>query len=329
MINKWLCVCVLWSGTAALTACGNDTPEEMLASAKVYLAKKDVKPAAIQLKNALQMRPDWAEARFLLGKALLDSGDPGSAVVELQKARDLKHSDNVIVPYLARALVLQGKYKAVTDQFGSAELGEPLAAADVKTSLSVSYFFQGEREKGELFLRAALKAEPTYVPALTVKARIFAGERNFDAALELVDRILAGAPDSYEAWGLKGDVLLSGKADPAGALEAYRKALVIRADFVPAHTGIVLINLSKKDLDGAAQQVGALKKVLPQHPQTKYLEAQVAFERADNTTAKELTLQLLRVAPDDAKLLQLAGAIELRNLALLQAETPLRLRVPK
>ena len=116
-------------------------------------------------------------------------------------------------------------------------------------------------------------------------------------------------------------MLLHGKADSAGALEAYRKALAIRNDFVLAHTGIVLISLANKDLEGASQQVSALKKLLPQHPQTSYLEAQVAFERADNKTARELTLQLLKLAPDNANLLQLAGAIELRNGTLLQAET--------
>ena len=52
-----------------------DNPDALLSSAKDYLAKNDRKAAVIQLKNALEKRPDFAEARFLLGQTLLGAGD--------------------------------------------------------------------------------------------------------------------------------------------------------------------------------------------------------------------------------------------------------------
>ena len=67
--------------TLLLTACFGEKPEAMIASAKDYLAKNDNKAAIIQIKNALQKVPDSAEARFLLGKALL-------ATAQLPKRRD-------------------------------------------------------------------------------------------------------------------------------------------------------------------------------------------------------------------------------------------------
>ncbi|HOL65497.1 MAG TPA: hypothetical protein PLB97_09240, partial [Accumulibacter sp.] len=48
-----------------LVGCGADKPENALASAKEFLAKNDRKAAVVQLKNALQGNPDYAEARFL------------------------------------------------------------------------------------------------------------------------------------------------------------------------------------------------------------------------------------------------------------------------
>ena len=65
-----------------LTACGGEKPETMLVSAKEYLAKSDTKAAEIQLKNALQGDPNLAEARFLLGRTMLESGNPTAAAAE-------------------------------------------------------------------------------------------------------------------------------------------------------------------------------------------------------------------------------------------------------
>ncbi len=309
---------------SSLGGCGSDTPEILLASAKSYVSKGEPRPAIIQLKNLLQVRPESAEARFLLGQALLASDDPGSALVELRKARELKHPDHLIAPSMARAMVMLGQYKAVTEQFGTAQMPEPAERADLKTSLAISYLSQGEKVLGTAALQEALNEAPNHIPALIIKTRTLASERKFDSAFELIDKMVAISPDNHEVWNLKGDLLLHAKADSAGALQAHRKALTLRKDFLPAHAAIILIQLAGKQREGAASQLAELKKLLPQHPQTKFLEAQVAFERADYKTARELTLVLLKFAPEDPKLLMFAGSIELSNLSFVRAETYLQ-----
>ena len=77
--------------TILLGGCGGDSPESLILSSKDYLAKNDNKAAIIQLKNALQSNPNLAEARFLLGSALLESGDIAGAEVELRKASHQYH----------------------------------------------------------------------------------------------------------------------------------------------------------------------------------------------------------------------------------------------
>src|SRR4051812_3780126 len=68
-------VAILWANVA-------QTPETLLASAKALLVQNDHRGAVIQLKNALQKRPNFPEARYLLGRSLLDSGDIVSAEKE-------------------------------------------------------------------------------------------------------------------------------------------------------------------------------------------------------------------------------------------------------
>src|SRR5439155_10502605 len=90
----------------ALSAgCAKDTPDALVASAKEYLAKNDPKAAIIELRNAVQKKPDFGEARFLLGKTLLDGGDVLTAERELRKAMELDYAPDQVIPQLARALL--------------------------------------------------------------------------------------------------------------------------------------------------------------------------------------------------------------------------------
>ncbi len=309
-----LCLAVL------LTACGGGSTESMLTSAKEYLTKNDTKAAVIQIKNALQKNPDLAEARFMLGSALLSMGDAATAEVELRKALDLKHAPDLVVPPLASALANQGKFKKLTDEFGKTELVSPKSKAEFQTTLASAYAAQGNADAFQVALTAALAAEPGYAPALIAQARQKASNRDFDGAMASAGDIIAKNPTSFEAWRLKGDILYFAKSQPTEALLAYRKVVEIKPDLVAGHSSILAILLSQGDLQGAAQQLEQLKKVAPNNPQTKYLQAQLAYQKRDFKSARELSQQVLRISPNNPKGMQLAGAVEFQMNSLLQAE---------
>jgi cellulose synthase operon protein C len=305
---------------AALAGCSGDKPETLLASAKDYLAKDDSKAAIIQIKNALQRNPDLPEARFLLGQALLATGDAAAAEVELGKALELQYSKDAVFPLLAKALLAQGKFKKVTDDISPASLTAPRAKAEVQTALAAAYAGQGKADQSSAALAAALAADPEYGDALLVQARQMAGAGNPDGALAVVDRILAKSPQNADAWRSKGDFLLFGKKDQPGAVQAYRKSVEIKPDYIAGHASLMGVLLSQGDPDAVAKELEQLKKVAPNHPQTRYFETQVAVLKKDFKRARELAQQLLKMAPDNARSLQLAGAIELQLNSLVQAE---------
>lgn len=304
-----------------LSGCGGQAPDALLASAKEYLARQDTKAAIIQLKSALQKQPEMGEARFLLGRTLLDAGDPVPAEIELRKALDLKYSQAAVLPALTRALVLQGKGQRAIQEFASTELNEAAATADFKVALATAYAQQGASAKSSAALSEALVAVPDFGPALLLQARQRAGEGRFDEALALLDQILAKDPAAYEALGTKGELLFFAKGDADGALKLQRQALALRKDWMPAHASVIDILLSRRDTTAAKAELDALKKVLPNHPQTKYYEAQLAALSNDPKTAKEIAQQLLKVAPENVKVLLLAGAVEMQTGSLLQAES--------
>ncbi|MEO8118235.1 MAG: XrtA/PEP-CTERM system TPR-repeat protein PrsT [Rhodoferax sp.] len=308
-----LLVCILF------VACG-DKPDAMLLSAKDYLAKNDSKAAVIQIKNALQSNPDLPEARYLLGNVLLDSGDPVGAETELRKALDLKHPQDTVIPQLARALLAQGHARKLTDEFAKVELSQPSPKASLQMSLVSAYAIQGKTSLSQAALEAALQADPDYAPARIAQARQKAMQRDFDGALAMTEAVIAKSPKSYEAWKLKGDILLASKNQVSDALVAYRKAIEIKPDFIAGHAAVITILMQQGNLAEVEKQIDQLKKFAAQHPQSKYFEAQLAFQKKDFKLARDLAQQVLKAAPSNVQGLQLAGAVELQLNSVLQAE---------
>ncbi|MEN9537890.1 MAG: system TPR-repeat protein PrsT, partial [Pseudomonadota bacterium] len=280
---------------AMLAACGGSA-EKSLASAREHLAKQDHKAAIIEVKNALQQKPDSAEARVLLATALLETGDAVNAELELRKALDLKTSPELVVPKLASAMAATRQFKKMAEEFGATRLNDPKAHAELQVNLAGAQAALGKADLVQKHLAAALEVDPGYEPALIVQARQVAGNKDFDGALAMVDKIIAKNPKSGEGWRLKADIQNHIKRSPDEAAQSYRKALEAKPDLVAAHTSLVTLLLAQGKLDDAAAQLGAFRKVAPNSLPARYLQAQLAYQKRDFKAAREQAQVLLRVA---------------------------------
>ncbi len=304
----------------ALAGCADESPEKRIASAKEYLQKNDTKAAVIEIKNALQKNPDSGEARFLLGSTLLKEGNPAAAEVELRKAQAAKYPDAQVVPELASAMLMLGQAKKVVDEFGQVQLGAPAADARLQTALVGAYAALDKPDQAKAALAAALAADPKYADALLIRAREKAAARDVDGALAVVDDVIAREPGNADAWKLKGDLFLYGKNQPEEALAAYRKTLAAEPKYIAAHAAIFNLLMQQGKLDDAAKQLDELKKFAAKNPQTRFMEAQLAYQRKDFKAAREIAQELVQQAPNNPRALELAGAAELQAGAPAQAQ---------
>ncbi len=306
----------------ALGACsGGEKPAAMLASAKAYLAKNEPKSAIIQAKNALQDEPNSAEGRYLLGLALLRTGDAAGAESELRKALSFGYPAEEVTLPLAQALMAQREHRKLIAEFASADLASSENHAAVKTLLAGAYAATGKPELAREALKAALAADPDNAPALLVQAREKADAKDFDGALAVADTILAKHPVNAEVWKLKGDVFRYGKRQMDEALAAYRKAIELKPDFALARAALVQLLLTQGKVEDASAQLELLKKTAPETAETKYLETLLAYRNKDLKLARELSQQTVKLAPNSPQALQLAGAIELQAGSVELAET--------
>ena len=312
-----------WAPAAALAlaSCSGDSVESLLAAGKAHAAKREHQAAVIQFKSALQKDPQSVEARYLLGKALLDAANPAAAVVELSKALDQQADATKVVPELARAYLLVGDYKKITSLYGEMTLADAKAQASLKSTVATAWAGLGDRSKTLAAVDAALKAVPDFPPALVLQARIEAGRGQFDKATQLVALALQRDDKLHDAWHLKGEILALVNKDEKAATDAFQKALAIEPAYIPSHLALAAQRLRARDLNGAQAQADQLRKVLPKHPQTVLLDTRMAFAKEDFKKARELTQALLRLAPNSSEILYLAGAIEQQLGAVVLAES--------
>lgn len=307
-----------------LVGCSGPADEaQVLSAAKISIDAGNGPAAVIQLKDMLQGNPSQAEARFLLGRALLDGGDATGAALELRKALELSFPDHQVLPYLARAMLTKGDHRKLVDEFASTSFADPQATADLKTSIAQAWAALGDSAQLDTALAAALKAVPDYPEAVLLSARVGAGKRDFDGALAKIDSVIKARPGFGQSWELKGDIENLGLGRTDAALESYRKAIDSPKGSVSARSRVIDIYLARRDFTAARQQYQEMKKALPGRPETGFYEAQFAFIEKDHAAARGMLQKLLRFAPENVRVLYLAGANELELGAVAQAEAHL------
>lgn len=305
----------------ALGGCRGDSEDKLLESAQSFMAKKEYKSATIQLKTLLQRNAKSPAARYMLGKALLETGDPAGALLELRKARDLAHPDDQVVPDMARAMLLTGEHARVVSQFGATVLGTPVAQADLYTSVAIAHAASGQIDKAKESLARALRANAQFAPALILQARMKAGENDLEGALKTLDEVLGREAGNERAGTLKGELLWRGKRDEPGAMEALRKVIAAAPAAVGAHVALIGIHAELGRAAEAKAQFQALKKVAPNHPDTLYIEGQIALQEGNAQAARDIATRMLKAMPDHPRVQMLAGAADFRLGSYNQAET--------
>ena len=303
-------------------ACSSQGPDAMLASARSYLAKNDVPAAVIQLKNALGKDPNLAEGRFLLGLAMLETGNPAAAETELRKAAGARFPADKLVPELSEAMLQQGNFRKVIDEFGQPEWASGPGRTAALTATGKAQLALGNRDAASAAFAAATAANPQYAPALLGQARLAAYGGNLAESARIIDAALAASPEFAQGWTFKGD-LLAAQGKRAESMAAYRKASEI-APYDPAPRGsIIAMLLQEGKREEAKSELAALRKISPDHPETLYFVALLAYQDGHFAEARDAMQKQMAISPDNLPGLALSGAIAYQLKSYEQAEANL------
>ncbi len=263
-----------------------------LGKAREYLQQNKHRAAIIELKNALQKNPANKEARLLLGKEYLLQGNGASAEKELRRAGELGAGDQ-IKALLAQALLQQGKYQAVIDEFSSAAQaqGEPADAA-LLVVMGDAALKMGQAGQAASFYRRAEKLAPGTHGVLLAMARLMVHEGEHDKAASYLEQAMEAAPQSLDVWNLKG-LMAFGEGRYEEALASFSRArdlagaLPFSPEAFKSYAGVIQAELALRRHDTARKDIEALVKRLPRHPLPRYYRALLAFQEGDFDAAHD------------------------------------------
>ncbi|MEK0417588.1 MAG: hypothetical protein RI949_1594, partial [Pseudomonadota bacterium] len=315
---------VLLSGALMLAVAGcSDSEVKLLGSAREYLDRSETNAAIIQLKATLQKYPQSAEARLLMGRALLDSGDAVGAEVEWGKALELGVPADEVVPLLAKALNAQGQVKKVLERYGQTSLTDPKAASALAAAMAVAQLALGHEDEGRPLVDKALQLDDANGTALLLRAQLTAREGRIEEALAQADAMIARSIDKPNALVLKGALHVALEKNAQGmtkAREAFEAALQARPHHVPAHTALLALAQQEQDPAAVRKRWEAFQKVAPRNPLVLMMEADFAMRDGKLDRARAVTDLLLKAGPGDARVQLLAARMAERSNGAVQAE---------
>jgi len=288
---------------------GYASPETHIATAKKLELAGDHKGAAIEIKNALQQKPDDGEARFLLGRVHYANNDFVNAEKELRKSIQGQQSPEASI-LLARTLLVLRQPKKVLEEINVL----PGAAADANATIlalrAQAYALMGDKDKVESSLREADELVAEQPDTLAVRAGQAYASNQAEQALALVNKAIAKADTRVDLHVMKADLLRALKRSDE-AFDAYSKALARDPGNLPARLAVAQHYLATANLDKAQAELKTLNAYAPNNLMGRYLEGLIEFRRKNLDAANNKLQEVLRGAPDFAPANLLVGAISL------------------
>jgi tetratricopeptide (TPR) repeat protein len=221
----------------------NPRAHNNLASALLRTGK--AQDAIKHSREALRIRPDYAEARYNLGQALVQLGQVEAAVEQYEQALQLKPDYAEAHNNLGAALAGQGRWQEAIGNYEEALRLKP-DDAEAHCNLGVALLQQGKTPEAVEQLEQALRIKPDYADAQYNLGTALVQLGRTQEAIGHYEQALRIKPDYAAAHNNLGTALM-GQGMPEEAIGHYEQALQLNPEHAYAHynLGVALEKLGR------------------------------------------------------------------------------------
>ncbi len=265
----------------------------LLDRARQSQADGDLKASVIDLKALLSAQPGNAEARFLLGRLYLETGNPQGAIKELERARELGVTEPALALGLTRALLLTGQFDDAATEIA---INGDTAKPDWLVLRGMLDLGQQRIDDARSAFRQVLEDDPDNESARRglMQAELAAG--NGELARAEVQRLLEMKDADASLWMIKGELdLYDGNAE--AARDAFRRAVELEPSNPVARIGLARALIELDAIEEAAAQLDKTGRDGAEDPRVNFLRAMIAEKREDFNAALQALRKVLQIAP--------------------------------
>jgi tetratricopeptide (TPR) repeat protein len=231
------------------------------------LTEVDSDPVAAiaALRKAVELMPDDAHPKFMLGAALDHSGKIPEAIEQYKAAAAIDDQDPAVHRALGNALLRTSRAAEAEPEIRAA-IGLEDDPRD-RLELAECLVAEHKMDEGAAEFTAYLKANPADTTTRFAFASMLINQTKYDEALAQLNSVGGSGPEALQAWKLRYEAL-SGLKRADEATAALLRAETIDPGDPDVHSELGNTYLAKKNYPGAAHEFQAAVKINPADKQS-------------------------------------------------------------
>jgi putative PEP-CTERM system TPR-repeat lipoprotein len=319
-----------FTGSLMLAGCGKQTAEEHIMAAEQFTAANNNSAAVLELKNAIQLEPNSAEARFKLGRLYLETNQFESAEKELNRAMELGYSSADVLPLLAKAYRQTGAVNAL------AGVNHNQASLSAAESAQMGYYKLTalveleQSDEALLLIEEILELDTQSVYRGLARSYVPIINQDYDTALENAQSARAQAPLNEDVLRLLSKLQLI-KQLPEDAVETLAELSKLRPDDVETLFTHLSLLMDLRRFDDAEPIVDSLLELNAENGLLNQFKGMILASQQQHEDALSYLSKALLNGRDNAVVRLLAGYSSYRvadyegavaNLSLIAEQLP-------
>ncbi|MGJ8678794.1 XrtA/PEP-CTERM system TPR-repeat protein PrsT [Paraglaciecola sp.] len=289
-----------------LSACGKKTSEEYIQEAKQFSVENNANAAILSLKNAIQLDPKSAIARFELGQLYIQQKQFESAEKELNRALEYGYDASKVIPLLTQAYHQTGAYSAISKiEHENAGLTS-VERAEIGYFKVLSLVRLNKLDEAKVLIEELASIDTSSIYKPLTSAYMFVVERDYEQALAVVVELREQAPQNAELLKLLAQLHLSLR-QPNEAIDVFTEYVSLFPEdsqtmFVLAK---LMVDAGKAEL--ADTYIDKLLLINDKNPLLNQLKAATSAAKKDFASALKYAQKAINAGINETSLALIAG----------------------
>jgi len=256
------CIAVLWLSFIISCSSPEENKERHYLKALEYIEHEEPKAAIIELRNAIQIDPLYAIARYQLGLLYFEDGSPQDAFEEMVRVANLDPSN----------------------------LDANLKAAEF-------YLITMQKLESRKLIVRILEQDPHNVNGLALLANLELVEGNYDEALKAIKIIGPEIESSDRFQNIKGRIYAAQKKWDEAEL-AFERAIEINSDSINNYQTLFSIYKGRNEVEKADDLLERMVKRFPEKSEIYMLSADFYLAQNKKHQGEAALLKAISVDPN-------------------------------